>query len=250
MVKNLARLVGAGFLVGSSFLPAYADEKEKKADEKIFQGTIIEWGGRQKSGKLGRLFEIGGGLLRGQGEREHERIVARESADKTNLIIVNGKYYPAPGYDWADKNDPDNYEVVREITNEKNIPRDDLNPTSIIKHFACSRWDDNGNNIPSLDEFKERKLVFRRGEPIIIAASIESESARGKKITAKIYSSRGQIADQDWTIIGNPFCATLGHENSYDFSAWLFDRGGAGEYQVRWWYKGDIIGLTDFTITE
>jgi hypothetical protein len=240
MRKTLRNLIGAGLIVGSSLVGCAAtsqqvrQDEDKKEDvtqgEKLtLLGQMLQLTGKERDSKAGYLLES-------LGLMQHEREVAREGRNETKQEVnIYNTPKKSEGY------------MPQQRRFETQGP-----PILAISHFACSGWEDDGNKLGEKYEFKDRKLIFSRHEPIMVVGCINSSnySGTGRKLTATINCPNGKRVNYSWEIIKDSFCAKIGGDPGHEleFSDWLFSQGGVGGYQVRWETRGEVVGLTDFEI--
>ncbi len=243
-----------GLLIGASALTGCAEFNEYDAAGLAFR-HLAPYGEtpaqRLAAKAAGEAFTMAG-------QRRHDLNVAIEGRDQIyivqgqnqstipeNVIFSNGRYHPAPGYTWANLNDPRDLRTVPKQVRET--------PQDFVKFFACNYAKDFDNDGVSEypDEFVGIKNRFRKDERIILVSYLKAIGIKGRECNLKVYSPRGEVVSEDkHTLLSDLIGRWFGDISGPSYANLLVERGGLGSYKAAWYLDGKLAGMTEFEIVE
>ncbi len=150
-----------------------------------------------------------------------------------NVIYSEGNYFPAPGFTWADPENP----------NDLNLRK------SIGVVFAANYWRDFDNNgLADPNEYIGIKNRFLDTESMILVLYKQETESR---VMWEVYGPKGDKIFEDALNISNGAISVGGGLNpdqtNFDLTNWLLERGGYGSYVIVWRSMG-IVETNEFEI--
>ncbi|MCX6749489.1 MAG: hypothetical protein NTW17_01950 [Candidatus Pacearchaeota archaeon] len=138
-----------------------------------------------------------------------------------NVIYTRGRYFPAPGFTWANPENPGDLTIRRSIG---------------LVFAANYRRDFNNDMSVDLNEFVGVKNRFYDTESILLVLySPESQGEAQREIRWKIYSPNGtKLAEDSVTTAAGEI--EIGANP--DFASYLLRTGGYGNYVIVWSSQG------------
>jgi len=124
--------------------------------------------------------------------------------------------------------------------------------TSIIKQeepwfrgVVCNYWQDkNGDGAVDRDEFIGVKDIFRAHENITIMAYVNGK--KGAELTTQILNGEGKLVGEYESIL--PYVDTYNHSSFAPGE--IYNKGGVGEYTVKWYINDNLVGIKEFNLIK
>ncbi len=196
-------------------------------------------------------------IAKEQAEREHERDIANRGRDEVNVyverekdkqrerlpenvIYSDGKYEPAPGYEWINPEKNSDLSVRKKIQEKEEKNR---------YFFTCNYWKDFDQDgfwdYP--DEYVGIKNKFRDDEKILLVSRIQDK--KGQLFKKEIYNPSGELIRKDESIVeSNRGVKTTGY--NWDLMNWLVENGGYGSYKAVWYLDYKSTSSSEFEIVH
>ena len=210
--------------------------------------------------------------------REKTDLRAKRKQLPENVVVSNGKYYPAQGYTWNEEGNA--HAGVRKIINDtkqsiinEDFKNSDRVPQGKFYFFAANYWKDfNGDRKMSPNEYVGIKKRFREDEKLMLVSHDARYGLKGSKIKTDVYSPNGDLIDMvftsgytgldtSWNIInrntgiihvhgdlGDTYQRKDEKNNKTSFANFLSEKGGYGNYKAVLKLDGKYLASTEFEI--